>query len=77
MCDLDVSSRLKLWFFSAHVCFLSQLNTRCDGRRGICAARLHGKEKVETLSLCMACGALLPWFWSFDTSSHMMDKQFN
>ncbi|XP_075000963.1 myotubularin-related protein 9 isoform X4 [Calonectris borealis] len=47
----------------------AKLNTRCDGRRGICAAGLHGKEKVGTLSLCVACGALLPWFWSFDTSS--------
>ncbi|KAM6355666.1 myotubularin-related protein 9 isoform 3-T5 [Podargus strigoides] len=30
---------------------------------------LRGKEKVEAPSLCTVCRALLPWFWSFDTSS--------
>lgn len=30
---------------------------------------LHGKEKVETLRLCVACRALLTGVWSFDTSS--------
>ncbi|XP_030902475.1 myotubularin-related protein 9 isoform X1 [Melopsittacus undulatus] len=40
-----------------------------DGRRGVCTAGLHGKEKVETLRLCMACRTLLTGVWSFDTSS--------
>lgn len=69
MCDVDVSSCLKLWFFSAPACFPTQLNAGCDGPRGVRAAGLCGKEKVETPSLCTACRALLPWFWSFDTSS--------
>ena len=38
VCDMDVCSCQRLWFFSAHACFLLQLNRGCGGRRGVCAA---------------------------------------
>ena len=65
----DVCFCLKLWFFSAHARFLLQLNACYGGRGGGCAVGLQGKEKVEALSVCIACRALPPWVWSSDTSS--------